>query len=56
MSIIGNAGKMVGGVFTGVGKILTPPKKPNVASKNDFLHESTDDYAKRLMQRRSDRH
>ena len=51
MSIIGNVGKAVGGV----GKMLIPQNrqkkvKPPVAK--NFLHESSDEYADRLEQRR----
>ena len=56
MGIIGTARNVAGGVLGGIGKLVSSSKKPKIAEGKDFLHESPDEYAKRLMQRRSDRH
>ena len=56
MNIIGNMGKNAGKAFSGIGKMMNPPKKAKLLEPKNFLHESAEDYAERLMIRRSNRH
>ena len=56
MSILQTGGKIVSGIGNGIGKILIPPKKDKTPEPKNFLHESSEEYAQRLMKRRSDRH
>ncbi len=52
MNLLGTARKAIGGV----GKILTPPKKVKPPEVKNFIKESPEEYAQRLMQRRNQRH
>ena len=52
MNIMGTVGK----TFSGIGKMLTPPKKIKPPITKNFIQESPEEYAQRLMQRRSMRH
>ena len=52
MNIMGTVGK----TFSGIGKMLTPPKKTKSPITKNFIQESPEEYAQRLMQRRSMRH
>jgi hypothetical protein len=56
MSLIGNLGNTAGKAFSGIGKMLTPPKKTKPPVTKNFLQESPEEYAQRLMARRSQRH
>jgi hypothetical protein len=55
MNIMGNVGKAIGGV----GRILIPPKRPKrdkqPVSKN-FIQETPEEYANRLVQRKNRRY
>jgi hypothetical protein len=59
MNILGTAQKAMGSVGRGVGKILLPTKKEKKIKPQEaknFIQESPEEYANRLMQRRSQRH
>jgi hypothetical protein len=54
MSVLQNIGKTVGGIGRGISKVMTPTKK--VEPTKNFVQETPEEYAKRLMMRRSNRH
>jgi hypothetical protein len=56
VSVIGNIGNTVGSIGKGVGKLLTPTKKSVKSEQKNFIQETPEEYAQRLMMRRSRRH
>jgi hypothetical protein len=54
VSVFQNIGKTVGGIGRGIGRVMTPAKKTE--PPKNFIQETPEEYAKRLMMRRSSRH
>lgn len=56
MSVLSTMGNMTNKALNSVSKIINPPKKSKPPVSKNFISESPEEYAQRLVQRRNQRH